>query len=195
MAAPTNKFGLNPQQQKFCDEYLIDFDVIRAYRAAKYKAKKVDTAYASASEILSNPKCQAYIEQKLQERQEPEQLLVAQIINERKRVAFSRISDVLAFDDDGVTLADSSRLPSNVIATIERITHNTRTVKTKKGDIVTTTTKSVALHNKDAALKALERIFGLDTDLNAALASLRRYGVTSLKLKEDGGWEIEYSAV
>jgi hypothetical protein len=50
------------------------------------------------------------------------------------------------------------------------------------------------MHPKGDSLKALERILGLDSDMNNVLATLKKYGIQGINAKEDGEWDITYAA-
>lgn len=58
---------LTEKQKRFADEYLIDLNATRAYRAAYPAVKKDASAAASASQLLRNPKVKAYIDERLAE--------------------------------------------------------------------------------------------------------------------------------
>lgn len=58
---------MTDKQQKFADEYIIDCNATRAYKAAYPNVKKDSTASAAGSRMLRNDKVAAYIEAKLAE--------------------------------------------------------------------------------------------------------------------------------
>ena len=57
---------MTDKQQKFADEYLIDCNARRAYKAAYPNIKKDSVADASASRLLSNVKVKEYIDEQLE---------------------------------------------------------------------------------------------------------------------------------
>lgn len=57
--------GLQEAQQRFADEYLIDFNATAAYQRAGYKARG-QAAHVAASKLLANEKVQAYLAAKRQ---------------------------------------------------------------------------------------------------------------------------------
>lgn len=58
---------MTDKQKRFCDEYLIDCNATRAYKAA-YPTVKGDTvASANASRLLGNANIKAYLEEKMKE--------------------------------------------------------------------------------------------------------------------------------
>ena len=60
VVADDNK--LNPNQQIFCDEYLIDRNATRAYRKAYPNVKSDDVAKAAGSRLLANVNVSAYLD-------------------------------------------------------------------------------------------------------------------------------------
>ena len=58
---------MTEKQQKFADEYIIDCNATRAYKAAYPNVKKDNVAQAAGSRLLSNVMVAAYIEEKLAE--------------------------------------------------------------------------------------------------------------------------------
>lgn len=58
---------MTPKQRKFADEYLIDLNATRAYKAAYPKIKTDEAARANGSRLLTNANVQSYVEQKLNE--------------------------------------------------------------------------------------------------------------------------------
>lgn len=58
---------MTEKQRKFADEYLIDCNGTRAYKAAYPNVKKDSTAAAAATRMLKNVKVAAYVEEKLAE--------------------------------------------------------------------------------------------------------------------------------
>lgn len=58
---------MTDRQQKFADEYILDCNATRAYKAAYPMVKKDAAAAASGSRLLKDAKIKAYIEEKLAE--------------------------------------------------------------------------------------------------------------------------------
>lgn len=58
---------MTEKQQKFADEYIIDCNATRAYKAAYPNVKKDNVAAANGARLLRNDKVAAYIEEKLAE--------------------------------------------------------------------------------------------------------------------------------
>lgn len=58
---------MTEKQKRFADEYLIDLNATRAYRAAYPAVKKEEAARANASRLLTNANVKAYLDGRLEE--------------------------------------------------------------------------------------------------------------------------------
>lgn len=58
---------MTENQRKFCDEYLVDCNATRAYKAAYPKIKNDNVARANSSRLLTKANIKNYIEQRLAE--------------------------------------------------------------------------------------------------------------------------------
>lgn len=58
---------MTEKQKLFADEYLIDLNATRAYRAAYPSVKKDETARANASRLLTNANVKKYVDDRLEE--------------------------------------------------------------------------------------------------------------------------------
>ncbi|WP_273483640.1 terminase small subunit [Desulforamulus ruminis] len=61
--------NLTPKQKIFADEYLIDLNATRAYKAAGYSVKSDNAAAVEGYKLLRNPKLDKYIQQRLKDRE------------------------------------------------------------------------------------------------------------------------------
>ena len=57
---------MTDRQQIFADEYLIDCNATRAYKAAYPNVKKDSVASAAAARLLANVKVKSYIDEQLE---------------------------------------------------------------------------------------------------------------------------------
>ena len=57
---------MTDRQRRFADEYLIDCNATRAYKAAYPSVKKDEAARVNASRLLSNANIRAYIDKQLE---------------------------------------------------------------------------------------------------------------------------------
>ena len=74
---------MTEKQKLFADEYLIDLNATRAYRAAYPSVKKDETAAAAAARMLRNVKVAEYVSERMQERQQHPRWHSASIIIRR----------------------------------------------------------------------------------------------------------------
>ena len=58
---------LTEKQKRFCEEYLIDLNATRAYKAVYKNCKKDESARVNGSKLLTNTNIKAYIDEKLDE--------------------------------------------------------------------------------------------------------------------------------
>lgn len=58
---------MTEKQKRFCDEYLIDLNGTRAYKAAYPSVKNDDVAAQAASRMLRNVKVRAYLDERLEQ--------------------------------------------------------------------------------------------------------------------------------
>lgn len=84
---------MTDKQRRFADEYLIDLNATRAYKAAYPSVKRDETAAAAASRLLSYVNVQAYIREHMQQRQERVQITQDEVVNALKELAFNADKD------------------------------------------------------------------------------------------------------
>lgn len=57
---------MTDKQRRFCDEYIIDCNATRAYKAAYPKIKSDEAARVNGSKLLTNTNIKAYIDEQLE---------------------------------------------------------------------------------------------------------------------------------
>lgn len=177
---------LTGKQQRFCYEYLIDFNATAAYQRAGYRTKG-HGASVEASRLLQKPKIQAYLSQLRSRVSRNAEVTLERTLQEIARVAYSNITDVLSFDGTGVIFRDSAELPEDVTAAIASISSQSITTEGE-----TRVTMRAKMHNKVAALNFLADFFGIKDDFNKARATLRRYGLLLVEdVEAPAGWRVD----
>lgn len=58
---------MTEKQKRFCDEYLIDCNATRAYKAVYRNVKSDDAARVNASRLLTNANVKNYIDERMEE--------------------------------------------------------------------------------------------------------------------------------
>lgn len=80
--------GLTEKQRRFCEEYLIDLNATRAYKAAYPSVKNDHTAAQAASRMLRNVKVVNFLQELKQERQERVQVSQDEVLEAIQSIAF-----------------------------------------------------------------------------------------------------------
>jgi phage terminase small subunit len=111
---------LTLQQRRFVDEYLVDLNASRAYRAAGYKAKGKNVSIG-AWFVLRSKKVQAAIKWEQEERRKRTHVTQDRVVMEIARLAFSDITQVMSWNAQGVDIFDSKTLPPHVTAAIASV--------------------------------------------------------------------------
>jgi len=85
--------ALTDKQKLFADEYLIDLNATRAYKAAYKSCKKDETARANGSRLLTNANVAEYIEQRMKDREKRTEITQDFVLKELYAIASSNGSD------------------------------------------------------------------------------------------------------
>ena len=79
---------LTAKQANFADEYLVDFNAVRAYRAAYPGCKSDNTAGVEGHRLLKNPKIADYIQKRMQDRQVRTEITQDRVLREYAKLGF-----------------------------------------------------------------------------------------------------------
>jgi phage terminase small subunit len=170
---------LTPRQKAFCEEYIKDLNASAAYERAGYAVKNSRIARTSACRLLANVSVEKYIAHLKEQRQQRVLLSADRSLMELSRIAFSNITDVISFDNNGISINDCHELSEDVSRAIASVTIS------ESGKVKKTTVK---MHDKIKALTVLGQHLGLTGDFNCAIATLRRYGL--IIWQDSDGWHI-----
>lgn len=145
------KSPLTPQQQRFCDEYLLDCNGQHAAVRAGYSPKYAGT---HAWQLLKKPAIKQYIADK--------QAAYAEALNIKAHTVLQQYAAIAFFDirrlyDENQNLIPLHELPDEVAMAIESF----QVKETYDGDIRTAATVKVKLHSKLDALNDLAKHLGL----------------------------------
>lgn len=143
--------GLTKKQKIFVDEYLLDLNATRAYKAAYPGIKKDATAAQAGSRMLRNVKVAEYISLRMQERQRRTEITQDQVVTELAAIAFSCATDYVEIKDNRVYVKDTTKLTEKQRRAIAGI-------KDGKNGI------EIKLYDKEKALEALGRHLGMFND-------------------------------
>lgn len=150
--------ALTPKQKIFADEYLIDLNATRAYKAAYPAVKKDDTAAAAGARMLRNVKVAAYIQELMGARARRTEITQDRVLQEYARIAF--FDPRKLFDDEGVPL-EITKLDDDTAAVIAGLEVNELYGGDGEsiGDV-----KKYKIADKKGALDSLARHLGMFND-------------------------------
>lgn len=146
---------MTKKQKIFADEYLIDLNATRAYKAAYPNIKKDETARANGSRLLTNANVAKYIKEQMEERQQRTEVTQDMVIRELKAIAFANATDYVKIKSNGVSATvqiketdDLSEAQSRAIAGIKEGANGIE----------------IKLNDKEKALELLGRHLGMWND-------------------------------
>lgn len=85
--------ALTEKKRIFVDEFLVDLNATRAYKAAYPKVKNDDVAAAAASRLKKKPEVAAYIEKRMNDRQKRTEITQDWVLEELRSIAAVNGSD------------------------------------------------------------------------------------------------------
>lgn len=165
---------MTEKQKIFADEYLIDLNATRAYRAAYPSVKKEQTAAQAGSRMLRNVKVAAYISERMEERQKRTEITQDMVLQELAAIAFARATDYVSVMGGMVQVKDTDQLSDSQIAAIAGIKETQNGIEVKLG-------------SKEKTLELLGRHLGMWND------KLDVTGDMDMKIVVDYGDEDEGS--
>lgn len=104
MALVTNK------QKAFVDEYLIDLNATRAYKAVYKNVKSDDVAAVNGNRLLRNAKVEEYLNKRMKDREKRTEITQDKVLNELAQIAFANGSDFAKVVEKPVLKEDGSVL-------------------------------------------------------------------------------------
>ena len=142
---------LTPKQKLFADEYLIDLNATRAYKAAYKSVKKDETARTNGSRMLTNANVSKYIKERMNERSKRTEITQDNVLKELATIAFAKVTDFVTIENGVVIVKDTKDIPKDLLPAIASI-------KEGKNGI------EVSFYNKDKSLELLGRHLGMFND-------------------------------
>ena len=142
---------MTKKQKIFADEYLIDLNATRAYKVAYPAVKRDETAAQAGSRMLRNVKVAAYIQKRMEERQQRTELTQDSVLEELAAIAFARATDYAEIKGECVRIKDTDTLDEQQIRAIAGIKEGKYGIELK-------------LNDKEKALELLGRHLGMFKD-------------------------------
>lgn len=146
---PKYSSKLSPKQKLFCERYVAN--KFNATEAAEYAGYSKKTAYSQGARTLKKVEVQAYISKLIKKTLGSTDKLSLKIIKTLEAIAFSNITDVMYWGDDGeVKIVSSNELDEANKASISEI--NSRSIFSKEGEYLGT----------DMRIKQVDKLKALD---------------------------------
>lgn len=131
---------MTEKQKKFADEYLIDLNATRAYKAAYKSVKNDNSAMAGASRMLRNVKVATYIEEKMAERAERTEIKQDDVVKELAKIGFAQITDYVEVQNingfEKVIIKPTDEIEKEKIGAIAGIKEGRNGIEIKMNDKV-----------------------------------------------------------
>lgn len=147
---------LTRRRERFCREYVKDFNGARAARDAGYAAESADV---EGSRLLVDARVAARVAELIAEREAADSVTEERIIQELNRIAFVNQADLASWADTGVTLNGSDTLTPDQTAAIAEV----QQTKSVGGGSI-----KLKFHSKEKALELLMRHKGMLKDVGSA---------------------------
>ncbi|WMJ85483.1 terminase small subunit [Anaerocolumna sp. MB42-C2] len=96
--------ALTDKQKLFADEYLIDLNATRAYKAVYKNCKNDESAAAAGARMLRNVKVAEYIDQRMKDREKRTEVTQDKVLNELAAIAFAKGSDFAQVVEEPIIL-------------------------------------------------------------------------------------------
>lgn len=151
MIAESEVSPITDKQKVFADEYLIDLNATRAYRAAYPYVKKDEVAAAAGARLLKNVKVSSYIAERMQERQKRTEVTQDRVVQELAAIAFARATDYAEVIGGTVQIKNTCELDDEQVRAIAGIKEGANGIEIK-------------LNDKEKALELLGRHLGMWND-------------------------------
>lgn len=142
---------MTEKQKIFADEYLIDLNATRAYKAAYPSVKKEETAAAAAARMLRNVKVAEYISERMNDRQKRTEITQDMVVQELAYSAFARATDCVEIVNGVVRIKNTADMSEEQIRAIAGIKEGANGIEIK-------------LNDKEKALELLGRHLGMWND-------------------------------
>ncbi|MBU2177454.1 MAG: terminase small subunit [Gammaproteobacteria bacterium] len=159
------KEELNAKRQIFVDEYLKDFNGVRAYTKAFPNTKNANVAGVEAFTLLKNPKIEAAIQRRRDELAKKCEIDREWVLERYKRLVEYKMSDF--FYDDG-TMKPFSEIPQETLYAVQGFKAKHQVTTFGKGNdkqMIQDFVKEFNLPKKRGVLDSICKLLGLNVEL------------------------------
>lgn len=160
-------------QKRFCEEYVLDFNATRAYKAVYPNCKTNDTARKLGSRLMTKVDITDYIQELLNESRERSKITKDMIIQELANIAFFNIKNI--YKEDGslkkvTELDDETAKAISSVKTLQKAGSMAMGINPKEKDKVVSIehipeqTIEIKANDKKGALELLGKHLGMFKD-------------------------------
>lgn len=110
---------LTDKQQRFVEEYVVDFNATAAAKRAGYAER---SAYDTGHDNLQKPEIQAAIRARTNRLAQKAEISAQRVLDELARLGFSNMRDYIRITDQGEPFVDLSNLTREQAAAIQEVT-------------------------------------------------------------------------
>lgn len=157
--------ALNPKQDAFVAEYLVDLNGKQAAIRAGYSPKGAEV---TASKLLRVPKVKIAVQEAQKTRSQRVQISQDAVLNELAKIGFANMIDYITISGDGTAGIDLSKLTREQAAAIVELT--SEDTYDKEGNL--TRRNKIKLADKRGALGDIGKHLGLFKDGITAVAMI-----------------------
>lgn len=143
--------ALTEKQKRFADEYLIDLNATRAYKAAYTTCKKDEAAAVNGSKLLRNTNVADYVSKRMKDREQRTEITQDMVLQELAKIGFADITDFVTIEDQIVRVNSTDDIPPDKIGAIAGIKDGANGIEVK-------------LNDKGKALELIGRHLGMFKD-------------------------------
>lgn len=141
--------SLSDKEERFCREYLVDFNKTQAAIRSGYK---LENAGVQGHQVYEKPHIQKRIKENMNRIEELAEISQLRVVLELKKIAFSSIAD---FNEGWMELKDFSTLSGDQKAALSEIKVTEKTYGEVKDTFV-----QLKMHDKLGALEKIIKMFG-----------------------------------
>lgn len=156
------------KEQRFCEEYIIDFNASRAAIAAGYKSTNYEALRVKASQLLKFPHVRDEIIRLQQNLEEAAGLSKLMVLLEHKKIAFGSIAEL---HDSWIERKAFDKLTDQQKSCIQEIITQTRTMTNEDGESSQVEFVKIKLFDKQRSLDSISKMLGYDAPTKIDLTS------------------------
>lgn len=148
--------GLSEKQERFCREYIWDWNATRAAKAAGYSE---DTAYAMGAENLKKPQIQARIKELQEDIEKVAGISRLQIVTEHQKIMAASMAGL---HKTWLTRKEFDELTEEQKSCIAEISTQVKKTRDSNGNEIETEFVKIKLYDKQKSMDSLTKILGYE---------------------------------